>query len=91
MRPRTALSIRLERPLHVICPPASTKNLRRNLNSNQPLPRVSTNVAASTDGFVTAEMVCYSPFPCELKRRVSPRSFPQLWKKMWKSQDFRLA
>jgi hypothetical protein len=28
--------------------------------------------------------VCYSPSSCEV-RRVSPRSFPQLWKKLWKS------
>ena len=27
--------------------------------------------------------------PCD-GRRVSPRSFPQLWKKMWKSQVFAL-
>jgi hypothetical protein len=30
---------------------------------------------------------CYSPFPARVKGygRVSPRSFPQLWKKLWKS------
>jgi hypothetical protein len=34
-----------------------------------------------------APALCYSRVPCA-RRRVSPRSFPQLWKKMWKSKGF---
>src|SRR5262249_6620222 len=52
---------------------------RRNSNSSGPLPEVS--IAARKPPMLQSGPRCLP----EGVRRVSPRSFPQLWKKMWKS------
>ena len=50
--------------------------------------RQTVNEAGRPDRHIgVGRSVCYSPIPCDV-RRVSPRSFPQLWKKMWKSLGF---
>lgn len=89
MGPATVPTIRLESNAHDLGFPAANEGRRRNLDSNQALSPVSMTglPGAPVVGFRT---VCYSRLPCG-RRRVSPRSFPQLWKKMWKSQGFPAA
>jgi len=71
----------------IVGSPATEERWRRNLNSNQTVETLSIRAAMLSP----VETVCYSRFPCAGNRRVTPRSFPQLWKKMWKSKGFQTA
>jgi hypothetical protein len=85
-----AATVWLERTLHDVGSLEVNEDVRRNLDTSQAARRLS--IARRIRGLRAA--VCHRPVamlespPCEL-RRVTPRSFPQLWKKMWKSQGFR--
>ncbi len=88
-------AIRLKRAfaLHADGPLARRKNAGENLDSSEPDAQVSNNksVRQRRSGAPWGAYVRVASLRQPERRRVSPRSFPQLWKKMWKSPDFRFA
>lgn len=86
VRAAAATAIRLERTLHDRGSPATAKTLTRNEDSNRLLGSMSIESRASA-AFVPPPGVWYIRVPA-ISRRGSPRSFPQLWKRLWKTNGF---
>jgi hypothetical protein len=84
MRSLAAASVRLERHTHGREPLLRKKDSGENLNSTQTAETVSiARVVVASRNRVLQSL------PLRRHgRRVTPRSFPQLWKKMWKSKGF---
>jgi hypothetical protein len=88
MRALAAPAIWLERHTHCRNPLQRKNKNGRNVDPIQRIGRCQSATPVPRHGCPSLSAVVQSRPPA-YRRRGSPRSFPQLWKKMWKSTGFK--